>query len=204
MAAGVTRLIIWRHGRTTWNATDRIQGHADVELDELGHRQAASAAVALAARKPDAIVASDLSRASATAGYLAERLGLPVHLDARLRERDFGQWQGLTVPEVAQRHPQEYARWRTGDPVGGCAVEDVDDLAKRAVAGLTEAAGRAPGGTVVAVCHGGTTRFGMAALVGWPASVLRGFAPLGNCHWVELREDPVRGWQLCNYNASPG
>jgi len=199
-----TRLVVWRHGRTAWNATNRIQGQAEAELDELGHRQAAAAAAVLAAGRPAAIVSSDLGRARTTATYLAELTGLPVTLDPRLRERHFGQWQGLAVTEVAQRFPAEYARWRTGDQVAGCGVEDVDDLAKRAAAGFVDAAALAPGATVVAVSHGGTARFGMAGLLGWPVQVLRGFAPLGNCRWVELRDTPVRGWQLYGYNAGAG
>ncbi len=60
----MTRLIVWRHGNTTWNAESRVQGQTDVALNELGRRQAVEAAPLLAALGPDAIVASDLRRAA--------------------------------------------------------------------------------------------------------------------------------------------
>ncbi|MBO0813445.1 MAG: histidine phosphatase family protein, partial [Microlunatus sp.] len=60
------RVIVWRHGRTEWNATGRYQGQADIPLDDLGRRQAASAAQVIKELKPTAIFSSDLSRAAET------------------------------------------------------------------------------------------------------------------------------------------
>jgi glucosyl-3-phosphoglycerate phosphatase len=196
----VTRLIVWRHGRTGWNAENRVQGQTDVDLDETGREQAAAVAVRIAARKPDVIVASDLRRAQQTAQPLATLTGLPVHLDQRLRERHFGQWQGLLMAEVTERFPEAHARWQHGNPVGACDMEELEDLAKRAAAGLQDAADRAPGGTVVVATHGGTGKYGVAALLGWPLPVTRTLGSLSNCHWVELRTDPTSGWRLLGYN----
>ena len=100
-----TQLILVRHGRTVWNAADRIQGQADIELDDVGQDQARRVAPLLAAYRPDLIVCSDLVRAVQTAEPLARQTGLPVEYDARLRERHFGPWQGLTLPEVAEAYP---------------------------------------------------------------------------------------------------
>jgi glucosyl-3-phosphoglycerate phosphatase len=195
-------LIVWRHGQTVWNAEGRIQGQLDTELSETGVGQAAAAARRLALLRPDAIVSSDLRRAADTAAALAAVTGLTVRYDPRLRERHFGAWQGLTGAEAAARHPEEYARWQAGQPVDGCGVESRDELAKRAAVALQEAADLAPGGTVVAVMHGGSAKHGVAALLGWPEEVLSGFAALGNCRWMELRHDAVRGWQLRGHNLS--
>jgi probable phosphoglycerate mutase len=195
-------LIVLRHGQTAWNAEGRIQGQLDVELTELGIEQAAAAARRLAELRPDAIVSSDLRRAADTAAALAALTGVPVRFDPRLRERDFGLWQGLTGAEAAARYPEEYARWQSGEPIDGCDVESREDLAKRASAGLQEAADLVPGGTVVAVMHGGAARHGVVALLGWPPEILPGLAPLANCRWMELRHDAVRGWQMRGYNLS--
>ncbi len=114
----MTRLIVWRHGRTEWNVSSRVQGHTDVDLDDIGLREAAEAAPAIAAFGPDLIVSSDLRRAAHTAAALAEVTGLPVEYDARLRERDFGPWQGLTVAEIERDYPGRVgplARRRTAD-----------------------------------------------------------------------------------------
>jgi probable phosphoglycerate mutase len=195
-----TRLIVWRHGQTAWNVANRIQGQLDIELTPTGVAQAAAVAARLVELHPDAIVSSDLRRARDTAAPLAAATGLAVQTDSRLRERYFGAWQGLTNAEAQERHPQEYARWRAGQPVEGCDVEEVDDLGKRASTALREAAELAPGGTVVVVTHGGTAKHGSVALLGWPTKVLAGIAALGNCHWVDLRAYPVVGWQLRGYN----
>ena len=69
----MTRLILWRHGRTDWNHIHRIQGQLDSELDEVGLAQAAAGAPALAAVQPQLIVSSDLRRTTRTAGFLADR-----------------------------------------------------------------------------------------------------------------------------------
>ncbi|MBX6357009.1 MAG: histidine phosphatase family protein [Micromonosporaceae bacterium] len=198
----MTLLILWRHGNTDWNAGDRVQGQLDPPLNDLGRRQAAAAAQRLAALRPAAIVSSDLRRAADTAAALAALTDLPVRLDPRLRERHFGQWQGLTIAEIAQRYPAEYARWRAGEPEFGCGAESVDDMAKRVGAALREAVDAAAGGTVVVTTHGGSARHGIGEMVGWPPQVTRSLGGLGNCHWSELRLDAARGWRLRAHNLS--
>jgi probable phosphoglycerate mutase len=197
----VTRLIVWRHGRTGWNAGDRIQGQLDVDLDETGALQVAAAAPRLATEHPDAIVSSDLRRAAETAAALASLTGIEIRYDPRLRERCFGVWQGMTSAEADERYPEHYARWRAGEPVNGCDVEERDDFQKRAAAALLEASELAPGGTVVVACHGGTAKYGAGALLGWPGAVLTTIGPLGNCRWIDLRSHAVSGWRLHGYNV---
>ncbi|MEU4570081.1 histidine phosphatase family protein [Micromonospora sp. NPDC023956] len=197
----MTRLIVWRHGNTDWNNARRVQGQTDVPLNERGREQALAAAPLLAALRPDAIVASDLSRAADTAAALAALTGLPVHTDPRLRERHFGQWQGLLVDEVAERFPAEYARWRAGDPDPGAGLESLDDLGKRVGTGFRAAVDAVPGGTVVVATHGGGARQGCGHLLGWDHRVLATILSLSNCHWTELRHDGVRGWQLRAHNV---
>ncbi|MEV4493510.1 histidine phosphatase family protein [Micromonospora coxensis] len=197
----MTRLIVWRHGNTDWNAASRVQGQTDVPLNALGREQARTAAPLLAALRPDAIVASDLSRAADTAAALAEVTGLPVRTDARLRERHFGQWQGLLLTDAAARFPEEHARWRAGDPDPGAGIESLDDLGKRVGAAFADAADLVPGGTVVVTTHGGSARQGVGNLIGWDHSVLRAIGSLANCHWTELRHSDARGWHLRAHNV---
>jgi broad specificity phosphatase PhoE len=197
----MTRLILWRHGNTDWNASDRVQGQTDTPLNARGREQAAVAARRLAALDPDAIVASDLSRAADTAAALAAITGLPVRPDPRLRERYFGDWQGLTMPEVAHRYPAEYARWRAGEPDIGCGAETIDDMGKRVGAALREIADAVPGGTVIIATHGGAARHGCGDLLGWPPQVTRNLGALDNCHWTDLRLDAIRGWRLRAHNV---
>ena len=199
-----TRLIVWRHGNTDWNAGHRVQGQTDVPLHDLGRQQAVDAAELLVRLRPDALVASDLRRAADTAAALAALTGLPVRSDERLRERHFGAWQGLTMAEVAEQRPEEHARWKDGEAVIGGGVETLDDLGKRVADGLQSAADLVPeGGTAIVATHGAAARQGVGHLLGWPSAQLRTLRALQNCHWVELSHDPGRGWQLAAYNVGP-
>jgi probable phosphoglycerate mutase len=197
----MSRLIIWRHGNTDWNGSDRVQGQTDIRLNDLGRSQAVAAARRLAALRPDAVVASNLVRAAETAGTLAAQTGLPVRLDTRLRERFFGEWQGHTIDEIRRRWPREYADWRAGVPAPGCGIESLDDMAKRVGEAMFDAVEAAPGGTVVVVTHGGAARQGCGALLGWSADTLHALGGLDNCHWTELRHDPARGWRMRAHNV---
>jgi glucosyl-3-phosphoglycerate phosphatase len=197
----VTRLVLWRHGQTDWNAAGRVQGQLDSDLSDVGRGQAEQAARRLAAYHPDLLISSDLRRAADTAGALSAVTGLDVEYDARLRERHHGLWQGLVGTEIAARWPAEYALWRAGRPVPGLGIEDLDDVGKRMVDAMQDAAARAPGGTVVLVSHGAAVRRSVGALLGWPELVVRTLGAISNCHWVELRLAAERGWQLRAYNA---
>lgn len=199
----MTRLIVWRHGNTDWNASHRVQGQTDVPLNALGRQQAVDAADLLVKMRPDVLVSSDLRRAADTAAALAALTGLSVHHDQRLRERYFGAWQGLTMTEVAELHPQEHARWTAGGEIGG-DVENLDDLGKRVAEALQDAAALTPpGGTVVVATHGAAARQGIGHLLGWPPEQLRTLRALQNCHWAELTHDTKRGWQIATYNVGP-
>jgi broad specificity phosphatase PhoE len=140
----VTTLLLARHGETDWNRELRIQGSSDIELNELGREQARTLAVELADVELDAIYASDLSRARDTAEAVAATKGLPVRLDARLRERAFGSWEGLTREDVAERH--------AGERHDG---ESDDEVRERVLAAIDAIAAAHPGQHVLVVSHGG-------------------------------------------------
>lgn len=200
----MTTLILWRHGNTDWNAEQRVQGHADTPLNDLGHAQAAATAPLLAARSPVAIFASDLRRCTDTAAPLAESTGLPVRLDSRLRERYYGEWEGLTLTDIAARWPTSYARKERGEDAAdlGHGVERPADVMKRMGEVLREITeGAPPGSTTVVVTHGGSARYGVFELLGWQMDQLGRLTGLINCHYSELRHDPRRGWSLSAHNV---
>jgi broad specificity phosphatase PhoE len=97
-----TRITLVRHGQTPWNAVGRWQGHAAVPLNEQGRQQAEVVAQYLAEIKfeIDVLYSSDLVRATETAEIIGKYLGKEVLVDARFREMDAGEWQGLTVDEI--------------------------------------------------------------------------------------------------------
>ena len=127
----MTRILLARHGETDWNRLGRWQGHADPPLNEAGLSQAAELAERLAGDGIAAVYSSDLVRASETARVVADRLGLDVVEDARLREIDVGSWSGLTRAEVEQRFPEGYARWLDGEI--GHDGETREELTERVV-----------------------------------------------------------------------
>lgn len=204
----VGTLVLWRHGRTEFNATARLQGQIDIPLDGVGRWQVEQAALDLRRRHtPTRIVSSDLGRAQATAHGLADLVGLDVETDERLRERAFGEWEGLNVAEIAERWPQEYVVWQGGhDPVRSGA-ETRADVAKRFAEAVTElAASMARRETLVVVSHGAAISLGMTTLLGLDAVGWRGLAGLHNAHWSVLRASrgsAVPAWRLESHNHGP-
>lgn len=197
-------MVIWRHGRTAWNLLHRFQGQIDIPLDDVGIVQAERAARLLAALKPAAIAASDLSRARRTAESLAALTGLPVELDQGLRETYAGSWQGLDDDEIRTRFADQFAAWRRGEPVRRGGGELEVEVAERMVAAIERALRRlderGEPGTLVVATHGGAARVAIGQLLGLPSDNWHVLGGLSNCCWSVLGETS-RGWRLLEHNA---
>lgn len=168
-----TTLLLLRHGQTAYSVDKRFSGVGDPQLTEVGRAQAAAAAARLGARGGvDAVVSSPLARARATAAAAAEALGLPVVVDDDLREVDFGDWDGLTMAEIAQRWPDEVAAW-LGDPSlpppGG---ESLLACGERVAAVPRRLMADHPGQTVLVVSHVTPIKHLIASAVGAGAEAL--------------------------------
>lgn len=195
------RLVLWRHGRTEWNAAKRFQGQIDVPLDDVGRAQAEAAAELLARLRPTHIVSSDLSRARVTAEALAGRTGLAVAVDARLRETNAGEWQGLGRDELLARFPDDLAAWGAGSDLRPGGGERRSEVAARMVAAIEQALLDVPdGGTLVVATHGGAARAAVGQLLGLGMAEWVVFGVLTNCAWTVMTEQS-HGWRLEEYNA---
>jgi glucosyl-3-phosphoglycerate phosphatase len=195
------RLVLLRHGRTSWNRIGRTQGHADVSLDSVGRAQARKAAKHLATYRPALLWSSDLVRARETAREVAAVTGLDVVVDKRLREYDAGIRQGLTGEEFAQRHPDIVARLKAGERVLVPGAENDAGVAERMRSALHEAVGMlAEHDTCVVVGHGASLRTGLLAFFGL-ADMNDILAGMANCAWAVLERHGARGWQIMDYNA---
>jgi broad specificity phosphatase PhoE len=167
----MTRLLLVRHGQSTWNAQGRLQGWADPPLDETGQEQARWLARRLAAEEQNisAIYSSPLLRARQTAEALGLTLGLSVQADDRLKENDVGLLAGLTGSEIEEKFPDWVAARRASaewtPPPGG---EDRDGFVSRAVAVMRDIAAHHPDQTVAVVSHGGTLGVYLAHLLEMP------------------------------------
>ena len=149
------RLLLVRHGESTWNAVSRWQGQADPPLSPFGERQAEDAAARLAEiTSITAVWASNLIRARRTGDLIAKHLGIAqVREEPRLRERDVGAWSGLTRDEIEERWPGYLAARRSPPD-----FEGDDELLARTRAGLAAAVDGSGPGDVLVVTHGGVIR----------------------------------------------
>lgn len=148
----MTRILLVRHGESTWNAVRRWQGQADPPLTERGEAQAARAAIAAGDHGPfDAVVTSALQRAERTGEIIATELGLSVlGRLAALSERDAGEWEGLTRAEIEEHFPGFLAEDRR--PAG---YESDESVVARADIALRDLAVSHRGQTLLGVSHGG-------------------------------------------------
>ncbi|MEC4014819.1 histidine phosphatase family protein [Streptomyces sp. H27-D2] len=195
------RIVLWRHGQTAWNLERRFQGTTDIALTETGIAQAHRAARLLAGLRPDAIIASDLRRAAATARQLASITGLDVTYDEGLRETFAGDWQGMTHVEIVERFGDQYRAWKRGEPVRRGGGELESEVADRAAPVVERHVEKLPdGGTLVVVSHGGTIRTTIGRLLGLDSRTWESLGGLSNCCWSVLGEG-ARGWRLLEHNA---
>lgn len=177
------RVLVIRHGQSEWNALGRWQGQADPPLSELGLLQAAHAAGRVGA--VDAVVASDLERARQTAEVIAELVGIgPVVVDEGFRERDAGEWQGLTKDEIEQGWPGWLAERRRPP-----AFEPEEGFRARIRRALDGVRSLVTEGDVLVVAHAGVV---------YQLEDLHGadFAPLPNLGGRWFEGDGVEGWCL--------
>lgn len=147
------RILLIRHGQSTWNAEDRWQGQQDPPLSPLGIQQAHEAAESLGTF--DLIGSSTLERAHSTASIIANALGIgPVITDAGLMERYSGGFETLTRTEIEERFPGYLASGERPDD-----YETDESIIERATGALARLAGLAgDGSTALVVGHGGVIR----------------------------------------------
>ena len=150
-----TKLVFLRHGRTEWNELGKLQGQADVELDEVGERQAEEAARFFADWDFGACYTSNLKRALHTAHMVAEPHGLDVVPDARLQEINIGSWSGMTTAEVVRVFPGFMDFYTQGiDFQRSATGETLAEMTARALESVREVAERHKGQQVLIVTHG--------------------------------------------------
>jgi probable phosphoglycerate mutase len=151
----MSQLILIRHGETLWNTERRMQGHRDSPLTERGLWQADRLGERLKTLAFTALYSSDLPRARLTAQRIAAATGHAIVADARLRERHFGVFEGLTQAEMEARAPDAFQRFMSRDPQyavpGG---ESPAAFFARCCAVLEELALRHAGETIAVVTHG--------------------------------------------------
>jgi 2,3-bisphosphoglycerate-dependent phosphoglycerate mutase len=216
----VHSITLIRHGRTAYNAASRIQGQIDIPLDPVGQWQVRQTAAALrdlyVTRRPTIterlVVSSDLGRAESTAHAFADGLDLPIHPDKRVRERNFGEWEGKSSSELAKEYPEDYRSWtllRGGELKHG--AERKEAVGARGVEALQDWSTRAGDDTdLFMFSHGAWIAETLQTLLGLDkvAPDFAGMVSMRNAHWARLMPMvPSDGgelrWRLVDYNHGP-
>lgn len=186
------RLLLVRHGESIWNREAIVQGQAGPGLTEVGHDQSRHLGARLLHEVDDdvAFVSSDLERCRETAAPFAARIGREPELDEALRERHFGDWQGVHRDELEARDPALWARFRAREDVVGLAGgESTPELNARVVPALRALAAAHP--VTVVVTHGGPVWHGTHALLGLEEGAL-GFVANAGLTILDVHDDRTR------------
>lgn len=143
-----------RHGQTVWNVENKICGATDIALTPLGHQQAIETGKKILAEGiwADEILASPLIRAAETARHISEITGIPVRLEPRLKEQNFGKWESTARDGLEFRKAKEdfCCRYEGG--------ESMLHLAQRIYNLLDEIREEADRKTYILVAHNGIAR----------------------------------------------
>ena len=148
-ASTATRLLLIRHGETTFTAEKRYSGRGDVPLTPAGRAQAEAVARRAVALGAQAAVTSPLSRCVDTGGLI----GVPLKKEMDLIECDFGAWEGMTFAEVRAQFPRELREWLASTSVAPPGGESFQHVAKRVRTALARIRQEFEGQTVAVVSH---------------------------------------------------
>ncbi len=165
-----TRLLVLRHGEVDHSHHKHLYGQMDVELSPRGEEQSRRTAEYLKSCKIQAVYTSDLVRARYLASQITRSQGIQPRIDARLRERHFGDWQGLPWDEIENQYAVEIRRYwqdRFTTRVPG-ASENFHDVQHRVRAALSEIISSHTGQTVAITAHSGPVRIILAEALGLP------------------------------------
>ena len=186
-----TRLCLIRHGETDWNAQLRIQGSRDMPLNDNGLVQAEALGRALSGQHFDAVFSSDLQRARQTAQPLVAARSLPLQLDSRLRERNFGCCEGMTIDEIEAQSPQLAAALAARNPdFAPPEGESLQQFSGRVEACIAALAQRCAGQCIAVVAHGGVLEMVYRRVNGIALQPPRNFPlPNASINWLTVSGD---------------
>ena len=173
------QVVVIRHGRTEWNRIERFRGRADIDLDEVGKKQAEATAKRAAEFDISAIYTSPLRRTMTTARIISEHLSLAVQPLPGIMDIDYGEWQGLTPEEAAERDGNLYALWREHPHLvtfpNGESLADARNRASEAVENVLE---QADNKTIAVVSHKVVCKL-----------LILHFIALSNSHFWQIGQD---------------
>ncbi|MDD9986380.1 MAG: histidine phosphatase family protein [Spirochaetaceae bacterium] len=177
------RWFLVRHGETDWNVEGRAQGQMHVPLNKKGLAQAEAIATRLQPMRFAAVYASDLRRVTQTAEPIMRGRDVPLVTLPALRERGFGEWEGLIFTEMEARDPERYASLFSGDDTSATpGGESERQLYERVAAGVHDLLERhgSDDGDLLVVAHGGSLSAAVVRLLELPSRSIERFS-FDNC-----------------------
>ncbi len=197
----MVRLILVRHGETTWNVVGRYQGQEDTPLSPRGIAQGQAAAEALKGTPLDAAISSPLSRAKDTCRFIADLHGLSVETDARLTEISHGTWEGRYADEIKAKYPEEFQLWHTRpELVQMPEGENLEDVRARAREAVEEMATRFEGKIVLVAAHDAVNKVLLCDLLGLPVAAFWQIKQDNAC--INVIEKETNRWRLVLMNET--
>ncbi|WP_297430766.1 histidine phosphatase family protein, partial [Clostridium sp.] len=163
-----TKLYLIRHGETEWNKLGKFQGCVDIDLSQEGIKQAYYLSEKFGSNF-DFIYSSPLKRALETANIIASNKGIrPVILED-IREINFGEWEGLTIKEIAKNYPDEFSIWQNDKLIapicgGDLSLKNAVERSKNTIIPLIE---KHNNKNILVVAHGGIIKATLIGLFNW-------------------------------------
>ena len=150
------KIYLIRHGQSTWNQENRIQGHSDSPLSAEGKKQIERLIPRLKREKIEQVITSPLKRAYQSAQILAEGLGVLCKTNKNLREISLGTWEGKTPQEINQLYNDGYRRWlKCPSKVKIPSAESLSNFRKRAISIFKQIVTSEAAERIALVTHGG-------------------------------------------------
>lgn len=171
-----------RHGEVAWNSEGAYIGSTDLPLNDTGKQQAELLADRLRTKSISAIYSSDLSRAFETAHIMGTVRGLNVTPNTRLREMNYGEWEGLTEKQIVDSYPESFNQWRinAADAIipGG---ESIRQMVERAYSAFIEIVFSHADEDIAVVAHKSVNRAIICMILGIPVSHYRIIGQHNSC-----------------------
>ncbi len=198
------RLLLARHGQTEWHRDNRYVSRTDIALTETGHAQARALAHRAEREKVDLVFSSPLGRALLTAKPAAAARNLEPETDERLRELDFGEWEGRTLSEIREEDPESVRRFEESAEHGFPGGEPLHEGADRVLDVFADLSRSHAGGTVLVVAHNTLLRLALCRMLGIELGQYRRLMPrVLNGALSEVRFDE-KGGALYSFNDAGG
>jgi len=180
-------LILARHGETVWNVEKIYRGRVDVNLDEVGIKQAELLGKNLSNWELEAIYSSPLRRALDTANIIARYQKIGVHIAEGLIDFDYGEWQSLPEQEAKRLYPTLHNEWHNNPhKVKMPGGESLEDVRRRAIGVVNDVLSKYQD-SVVLVSHRVVNKVLICSLMG-----------LDNSYFWNIKQD-VGGITIFNY-----